>query len=188
MRWFKTTEFLRDLEKSRAALYGVLVFLLILLVVVLDQLFKKPTEVNIPPSKPKQYAELIPIKSAEKLFLLNLYTAEFSKTNILSPFYTDKFKPQPPAQTNVNPTPPPPPPPKFYKVQIKYIGMIQNSEGFKKAFFLVNSNLVTATAGMNIISNIVTTDFNTKQAVLTCPDKTNVIMFNKEFILEVPIK
>jgi hypothetical protein len=52
----------------------------------------------------------------------------------------------------------------------------------------VNSNLVTATAGMNIISNIVTTDFNTKQAVLTCPDKTNVIMFNKEFVLEVPIK
>ncbi len=188
MRWFKTTEFLSDLEKSRIALYGIMVFLLILLSIVLDQLFKKPTEVNMPPSKPKQYEELVPIKSAEKLFLLKLYTAEFSKTNILSPFYTDKFKPQHPAQTNLNSTPPPPPPPKFYKVQIKYMGMIQNSEGLKKAFFLVNSNIVTATTGMNILSNILATDFNTKQAVLTCPDKTNVIMFNKEFVLEIPIK
>lgn len=188
MRWIKTTEFLSDLEKSRTALYGILVFLLILLIIVIQQLFTKPTLVNITHSKPKQYAELVPIKSAEKLFLLNLYTAEFLKTNILSPFYTDKFKPQPPAQTNLNSSPLPPTPPKFYKVQIKYIGMIQNSEGFKKAFFLVNSNLVTATAGMNFLSNIVTLDFNPKQAILACPDKTNVIMFNKEFVLEIPIK
>lgn len=187
MRWINIREFLRDFEKSRVALYGMLAFLLILLIIVMQELFTKQALVNIPSSKPIKYAELIPIKSAEKLFLLNLNNAEFLKTNFVSPFFTDKFKPQSPAGTNIAmqiSTSAP----QFYDVQIKYVGLIKNSEGVKKGFFLVNSNLVTAAIGMNVFSNVVILDFSPKQAVLACPDETNVIMFNEEIFLEVPIK
>ncbi|MGC8830679.1 MAG: hypothetical protein ACP5K7_07630 [Verrucomicrobiia bacterium] len=182
------TEFFKNLEKSRAMLYGLLIVLLVLLFVITSQLFKAPEVMNLPSAKSKPQSELIPIKSGERLFVLNLkdYTPEYLKTNIASPFFTDRFKPAP-AQTNA-PPPPPPPPPQFYKVQVKYMGMIENSSGIKKAFFLVNSNIVAVVGGMPIYTNVVVVrDFNPKAAVLTCMDKTNVLLFNKECELDIPI-
>ncbi|MGC8742749.1 MAG: hypothetical protein ACP5T0_02575 [Verrucomicrobiia bacterium] len=185
------TEFFKELEKSHTMLYGLLVLLVILLFVIINQLFKAPDVMNMPSARLKPQTELIPIKSAEKIALLNLkgYTPEYLKTNIVSPFFTDRFKPQPPQTNAPPPPPPPPPPPQFFKIYVKYAGMIENSSGIKKAFFLVNSNLVTVTNGMTVYTNIlVVNDFNPKQAVLTCIDKTNVLLFNKECELDIPIK
>lgn len=174
------------LTKSRIVLYGLIIGLFLLITVITNYLMKTPTMINMASLKPGTVPRLVPLENAEEL--VKAAPIALPKTNLLSPFYTDRFKIQEPQPTNAPPTPPTPPPPQFYTLNIRYMGMIENSSGFKQAFFMVNSNLVTATNSMTIITNIVVADFSPQRAVLICPNGTNTLPFNTDCQLQLPVK
>jgi len=180
------SEFINKLAKSRIVLYGLIVGLFILILVLINHLINSPAKITMASSKPGKIPDLIPLEKAEQLMTSSLIV--YPKTNILSPFYTDRFKVQQAPPTNAPPPPPPPPKPTFYTLNIKYLGLIENSSGFKKAFFMVNSNLVVATNSMAISTNITVVDFSQKEALLKCPNGTNALPFNKDCQLQLPIK
>lgn len=179
-------EFFKKLTKSRLILYGLIVGLFILILVLINHLINSPAMINMASLKPGRVPEFIPLEKADLLVKSSLIL--HPRTNYLSPFYTDRFKAQQAPPTNAPPPPPPPPQPTFYTLNIRYMGMIQNSSGFKQAFFMVNSNLVTATNSMVILTNITVLDFSPKQAMLICPNGTNTLPFNKDCQIQLPIK
>lgn len=178
--------FIDEFIKNRLTLYGITAGLIALLILTIGEIRKESAKLNIVATKEVKKTISIPLDKAELLFNDRIDNLLMTSTNVLSPFYTDRFKPV--TEPTNTPPPPPPPPPPTLKFHVKYLGLIQNSSGLKQGFFLVNSNLVSTTNSGRIYTNIVVVDFNLKEAKILCQEKTNIIPFNKECEFEIPQK
>jgi hypothetical protein len=97
-------------------------------------------------------------------------------TNTVMPFYTTHFQP------------PPPKPPTTRRVDLTYLGYFQTAGGEKRAYVRVGENLFVGPAGSNVVADLTVTDIALRTLTLRSPAQTNVLDFQVQKPVEVPVQ
>lgn len=100
-----------------------------------------------------------------------------------NPFYTAYFVPPP------QPPPPKPPPPKLTrKVALTYQGFVQLSEGERRAYVLVGTNLHVVAPGAKLLADLVVQEVAFDALTLRGATQQAVVPFRQTTELEVPVE
>jgi hypothetical protein len=98
-----------------------------------------------------------------------------------NPFYTAYFVPPP------QPPPPKPPPPKLTrKVALTYQGFVQLSDGERRAYVLVGTNLHVVPPGAKLLADLVVQEVTFDALTLRGAAQEAVVPFRQSKELEVP--
>ena len=208
MNWQDPHDLLNPVARHRYVVLSLLVGLLILLVMVMLWMGGSIPSLPALSRNPAAASNSVPLSEAHDYFAPGVWSAILPATNLVSPFYTEYFKPPPPPPpkpveipkpvevpkpapvpvTAPAPAPAPvPAPPTVKKIALLYQGLMDTAAG-RQGFVKVGDAQLVVGIGAAVIAEYTVKDLTLQTATLQRSNETKVLNFRVPLEIEVPIK
>lgn len=208
MNWNDPHDLLNPVARHRYVVLSLLVVLLILLVMTLLKMGGSMPSLVALSRNPAAVSNSVPLSEAHGYFAPEAWPTILPATNLLSPFFTEYFKPPPPpvpkpveipkpvAPPKPTPAPAPapapaavtiPPPPTVKKVVLLYQGLMETAAG-RQGFMKVGDAQLVIGVGSRVVAEYTVKELTLQSAMLQRSNETKVVNFRMPLEIEVPIK